>query len=137
MPKASDLVCLEQKRESCPSWSAPAELWWMLMCPNRISNFRLVPRHQHGVGFHSPTEIVARSIWWSLITLCICIRMRRRVPMAWNTSVACQVPKPGKALHPEVCARDRIIHVLDQVGKGYFSHLIRKKNLTQHQSTQP
>ena len=41
-------------KTSCPSWSAPAELWWMLMCPNRISNFRLVPRHQHGVGFHSP-----------------------------------------------------------------------------------
>lgn len=97
------------------------------MCPNQILKIRLVPRHQHGVGVHVPSDMNARTLWWFMFTLCVGIRVRRRVPISWNTSIACQVPKPGKALHPQVCMRDRLIHVLDKVCKSYFAHLIRKK----------
>ena len=47
--------------------------------------------------------------------------------MMWNTSLACQVGKPGKQFHPDVCRCDRLIHIVGQIGKGLFAHLVRKK----------
>ena len=62
-----------------------------------------------------------------MFSLCVAIRRRRRVPLQWNLLVAAQIPKIGKHRDPDPCKRDRLIHVLDVIGKGFFAHLVRKK----------
>ena len=118
---------LSKRRKMVPPWSAPAELWWMMAFPHRISNPRLAPRKTRGVGFVEPDVQETPTFQWCLFSLCVGIRRRHRVPFDWNVSLGCQVPKPGKHAHPQRCARDRLIHILDPVGKGYFAHLVRKR----------
>ena len=118
---------MAKRRKAVPEWAAPGEVWWMLFHPNDISNSRLAPRSQEGVGFCGPEPLNVTLFWWYVFSLCVAIRMRRRVPLLWNTSSAVQVPKPGKHRDPNRCKRDRLIHLLDMMGKSYFSHLIRKK----------
>ena len=48
---------LSKRRKAKPEWAAPGEVWWLLAHPNSISNFRLRPRGQHGVGCGAPEPL--------------------------------------------------------------------------------
>ena len=49
------------------------------------------------------------------------------MPLDWNISQACAVPKPGKQTCADISKRDRLVHVLDPVGKGFYAHIVRKR----------
>ena len=118
----------QKRRTAVPDWAAPCEIWWLLFHPNFISNVRLVPRVKAGIGSsEKPPEIDLSVFHFYMFSLCVAIRRRRRVPLQWNLSAAAQIPKPGKHRDPDPCKRDRLIHVLDVVGKGFFAYLVRKK----------
>ena len=48
---------LPKRRKAVPEWAAPGEVWCLLFHPNRISNFRVVPRGQNGVGDGAPEPL--------------------------------------------------------------------------------
>ena len=118
---------LARKRQTVPPWSCPVEAWWLMSYPHRISNPRLAPQFTRGVGHANPELQEAPTFRWYMYTLCIGIRRRHRVPLLWNCSKSCTVPKPGKHANVNKCKRDRPIHVLDPLGKVSFAHLVRKK----------
>ena len=70
-----------------------------------------------------------------LHTLCMGARRLHRVPLPWNVSQASLFPKPGKHADVNKCTRDRLIHVLDPLGKGSFAHVVCKHKTEQQQAT--
>ena len=121
---------LASKRKAVPSGSLPLEGWWLCSYPGRVSNHRLAPREKRGVGFVPATPAEAPLFRCYIYTLCIGIRRRRRIPMDWNVSQACSITKLGQQSNPNRCKRERLVHLLDPVGKGFLGHLVKKRQLS-------
>ena len=73
------------------------------------------PPHPDGICTHCASELVVY-----------------RILLLWDVSKSCTVPKPGKQAIVVKCKRDRLIHVLDPVGKGFVAHLGRSKAVVPH-----
>ena len=102
-----------------PEWSAPAEVWRMLLFPLE---------HLHG-GRHFSADIPGRCEVL-LRHLLFLVRQQQEVPLLWNLSSPAELDKPnGKT----GCSGKRLIHKLDPIGKSFFHMLwIRQEDVPRH-----
>lgn len=97
-----------RRGRSVPEWSAPAEVWRLLLFPAE----HLSHGHNLPPGTHGSCEGLLR-------TLLYLVRRNQEVPWLWNLSSPVELDKSnGK----RGCAGKRLIHKLDPIGKSFFSH---------------
>ena len=94
-----------------PPWSIPKELWKLLM---------------HGTRSCRPPPAVKRLVWLLFYSL----RQAGEPPLLWNVSFGIPIPKGNHK--PGVRGR-RIIHLLDPVGKCWFSRLWQSRSPPTHE----
>jgi hypothetical protein len=104
---------------SVPEWSAPAEVWRLLLFPAE----HLSQGHTLPPGTHGSCEGLLRTLLYS-------VRHNQEVPWLWNLSSPVELDKSnGK----RGCAGKRLIHKLDPIGKSFFHMLwTRQGDVARH-----
>ena len=108
-----------RRGRSVPEWSAPAEVWRLLLFPAE----HLSQGHTLPPGTHGSCEGLLR-------TLLYLVRRNQEVPWLWNLSSPVELDKSnGK----RGCAGKRLIHKLDPIGKSFFHMLwTRQGDVARH-----
>jgi hypothetical protein len=108
-----------RRGRSVPEWSAPAEVWRLLLFPAE----HLSQGHTLPPGTHGSCEGLLR-------TLLYLVRHNQEVPWLWNLSSPVELDKSnGK----RGCAGKRLIHKLDPIGKSFFHMLwTRQGDVARH-----
>ena len=106
------------KRKSTPDWSAPVELWTLLLWPQR--NMRLF---QAGLGSEN-SPVQAPLFFRRLQDILLRIRMTGKGPLEWFRSLAFNLDKPNGKPGP---AGNRTIHTFCPIGKAWLEQLFSAK----------
>ena len=97
-----------RRGRAVPDWSAPGEVWRLLLLPAESRHGAVVP--------------IARADSFSslLRRLLVSIRQQQEVPLVWNLSSPAELDKSNGQIG---CAGKRLIHKLDPLGKCFFHML--------------
>jgi hypothetical protein len=101
-----------KKRKAVPPWSAPLELWLLVLFPRRLTS----PSGKHGIGYLKEFEFGSH-VWYLLTWIVAAVLRRQWAPTMWNWSFACSLSKLNGKIG---CQGIRFIHLLDPLGKQFF-----------------
>ena len=110
-------IWFAKARKRAPYWTAPNEVWRMLLYPH----YKLQPERT-GVGFHEP-RVSNFHFKQCLHALFLQIRCSNSAPIEWHCSQGAQLDKQnGKPL----CHGIRLVNMLDPMGKHFYRHIWRQ-----------
>lgn len=118
----------------CSAWSFPLEVLWLILNPERHmptgTDIQVAGRTpslaraagcRDGLGAEADAPCSDEARRWLKLGLQH-VRRSRSTPLVWHTSTGVALKK-NDAAGP----RDRVIHVRDPVGKGFFASMVRRR----------
>ena len=113
------LARTSQLRKGVPNWEVPAELWRLVLHPDKVIS-RLPVGLGHNRRYECPTEVSSR-----IIQMLSLIRLHRSVPPPMNASESFDVHKKTSSHLDEtnICSDVRTVHAFGPFPKWLYRHL--------------